>query len=62
MTTGLAPTSSQSFLSALHSGVRLERPQFCAEEMYGLMAKCWSITPEDRPTFRYVLRARLRLS
>ena len=49
----LAPTSSQAFLSALQSGVRLDRPDFCSEEMYGLMAKCWDITPEERPTFRW---------
>lgn len=36
----------------LQNGGRLERPEICTDEMYDLMQKCWTETPDDRPTFR----------
>ncbi|XP_063227607.1 tyrosine-protein kinase Btk [Bacillus rossius redtenbacheri] len=33
-------------------GVVLERPKACFKEVYEVMRKCWSHSPEDRPSFR----------
>ncbi|XP_029113192.1 non-receptor tyrosine-protein kinase TNK1 isoform X2 [Scleropages formosus] len=32
-------------------GERLERPHDCPQELYGVMRKCWALTPSDRPFF-----------
>ncbi|KAL9925191.1 tyrosine-protein kinase Btk29A isoform X1 [Glossina fuscipes] len=41
-------------------GIILEKPKSCAKEIYDVMKKCWSHTPEDRPSFR-VLKEQLAL-
>ncbi|XP_021702037.1 tyrosine-protein kinase Btk29A isoform X1 [Aedes aegypti] len=33
-------------------GIILEKPKTCAKEIYDVMKKCWSHSPEDRPGFR----------
>lgn len=33
-------------------GERLERPVHCKKEFYGIMEKCWSHDPVQRPTFK----------
>uniref|UniRef100_A0A8W7PFB0 Tyrosine-protein kinase n=1 Tax=Anopheles coluzzii TaxID=1518534 RepID=A0A8W7PFB0_ANOCL len=33
-------------------GIILEKPKACAKEIYDVMKKCWSHSPEDRPGFR----------
>ncbi|XP_037532182.1 non-receptor tyrosine-protein kinase TNK1 [Nematolebias whitei] len=32
-------------------GERLEKPPDCPQEMYGIMRKCWAVTPAERPSF-----------
>ncbi|KAL5467584.1 hypothetical protein EMCRGX_G031839 [Ephydatia muelleri] len=39
----------------LMKGLRLQKPLLCPDEIYTLMAKCWSSNPEDRPTFKELL-------
>ncbi|XP_039452249.1 proto-oncogene tyrosine-protein kinase ROS isoform X4 [Culex pipiens pallens] len=58
MTLGQQPYPARNNVEVLHyvrGGGRLGRPQDCPEELYQLMLKCWSYSPEDRPTFRYLL-------
>ncbi|XP_062538058.1 proto-oncogene tyrosine-protein kinase ROS isoform X3 [Armigeres subalbatus] len=58
MTLGQQPYPARNNVEVLHyvrDGGRLGRPQDCPEELYQLMLKCWSYSPEDRPTFRYLL-------
>lgn len=58
MTLGQQPYPARNNVEVLHyvrDGGRLTRPQDCPEELYQLMLKCWSYSPEDRPTFRYIL-------
>ncbi|GMR33801.1 hypothetical protein PMAYCL1PPCAC_03996, partial [Pristionchus mayeri] len=38
-------------LPRLKRGERMERPDNCSLILYGLMLKCWSVKPSDRPTF-----------
>lgn len=33
-------------------GIILERPRTCYKEVYEIMRKCWSTSPEERPSFR----------
>ncbi|KAJ8866274.1 hypothetical protein PR048_032117 [Dryococelus australis] len=33
-------------------GIVLERPKACFKEVYEVMRKCWSHSPEERPSFR----------
>uniref|UniRef100_A0AC34RIS6 Protein kinase domain-containing protein n=1 Tax=Panagrolaimus sp. JU765 TaxID=591449 RepID=A0AC34RIS6_9BILA len=35
----------------LEEGYRLERPQFCPEDLYDVVQTCWDALPENRPTF-----------
>ncbi|XP_065342828.1 tyrosine-protein kinase Btk isoform X3 [Cloeon dipterum] len=39
-------------------GILLEKPKACFKEVYDVMRKCWSHSPEDRPSFR-VLKEQL---
>ncbi|XP_055602255.1 proto-oncogene tyrosine-protein kinase ROS isoform X2 [Uranotaenia lowii] len=58
MTLGQQPYPARNNVEVLHyvrDGGRLGRPQDCPEELYQLMLKCWSYSPEERPTFRYCL-------
>ncbi|XP_063921417.1 mast/stem cell growth factor receptor kita-like [Zophobas morio] len=59
-TLGAFPYESvpDSFLQQfLQLGWRLERPEICTNELYGLMEQCWARNPEDRPTFRELVDA-----
>ena len=38
----------------LEKGVRLQRPQDCDEEVYGLMMKCWEWEASKRPPFSQI--------
>ncbi|XP_065213560.1 hepatocyte growth factor receptor-like [Planococcus citri] len=42
-------------LYTLRSGYRMEKPPNCSVESYSLMQKCWSLLPEDRPTFTMII-------
>lgn len=35
----------------LRDGYRLAQPVNCPDELFAVMAYCWAISPEDRPTF-----------
>nr|BAA81717.3 protein tyrosine kinase [Ephydatia fluviatilis] len=43
-------------LQHLMSGLRLQKPLLCPDEIYTLMARCWSSNPEDRPTFNELFK------
>ncbi|XP_029733314.1 proto-oncogene tyrosine-protein kinase ROS isoform X3 [Aedes albopictus] len=58
MTLGQQPYPARNNVEVLHyvrDGGRLGRPQDCPDKLYDLMLKCWSYSPDDRPTFRYLL-------
>ena len=42
----------------LSSGVRLEKPEHCPQDIYNLMRECWNDDPQLRPKFSEI---RLRL-
>ena len=35
----------------LSSGKRLEKPDHCPDDIYGIMLECWKEIPEHRPSF-----------
>ena len=35
----------------LKSGMRLEKPRKCSEQIYELLVRCWSYKAKSRPTF-----------
>ncbi|KAG8234050.1 hypothetical protein J437_LFUL014775 [Ladona fulva] len=43
------PFEMASFLS---EGYRLAQPLNCPDELFAVMAYCWAMTPEERPTFQ----------
>ncbi|XP_042220290.1 proto-oncogene tyrosine-protein kinase ROS-like isoform X2 [Homarus americanus] len=64
LTLGQEPYPARSNLEVLHyvrSGGRLTRPTNCPEELHKLMERCWSYSPENRPTFKECLNALLML-
>ncbi|XP_067675199.1 proto-oncogene tyrosine-protein kinase ROS-like isoform X2 [Haliotis asinina] len=59
VTLGQQPYPARTNIEVLHfvrAGGKLERPEKCADEMFGLMQKCWSFSAEDRPSFSYILQ------
>ncbi|XP_064629628.1 proto-oncogene tyrosine-protein kinase ROS-like isoform X2 [Lineus longissimus] len=57
MTLGQQPYPARTNIEVLHfvrSGGRLDKPENCPLEVYNLMLKCWSYSPDDRPTFSYL--------
>ncbi|XP_052781912.1 hepatocyte growth factor receptor-like [Mya arenaria] len=54
LTRGMCPYSAVDnwdMMRFIKDGRRLEKPDFCPEEMYQIMLRCWSWEPEARPTF-----------
>uniref|UniRef100_A0A1I7UWM6 receptor protein-tyrosine kinase n=1 Tax=Caenorhabditis tropicalis TaxID=1561998 RepID=A0A1I7UWM6_9PELO len=41
----------EDMLKYLNRGRRLAKPDYCNEEIYEFMKKCWDANPKDRPTF-----------
>nr|XP_035942904.1 proto-oncogene tyrosine-protein kinase receptor Ret isoform X1 [Halichoerus grypus] len=41
----------ERLFNLLKTGYRMERPDNCSEEMYGLMLQCWKQEPDKRPVF-----------
>ncbi|XP_069162350.1 tyrosine-protein kinase Dnt isoform X2 [Procambarus clarkii] len=39
----------------LRDGYRLAQPHNCPDELFGMMARCWAPTPEDRASFPHLL-------
>ncbi|EGT59472.1 hypothetical protein CAEBREN_07717 [Caenorhabditis brenneri] len=42
---------SPSVPDFIRSGQRNTQPEYCHDEIYSLMTKCWQLAPKDRPTF-----------
>jgi len=42
----------QTMKQVCQDGHRLEKPEWCPESLYGLMARCWAHDPSDRPSFK----------
>ncbi|GMR55195.1 hypothetical protein PMAYCL1PPCAC_25390, partial [Pristionchus mayeri] len=38
-------------LGRLKMGERMEKPESCSDNLYGVMRSCWAEMPSDRPTF-----------
>lgn len=49
--------SNHELLPFLHNGNRLERPENCSTEVYELMLNCWKAEPDDRPSFKEILKS-----
>ncbi|XP_077297809.1 tyrosine-protein kinase Btk29A isoform X2 [Arctopsyche grandis] len=43
-------------------GIVLEKPKWCFKEAYEVMRKCWSHSPEERPSFRVLKEQLLTIS
>lgn len=41
----------ERLFNLLKTGYRMEQPDNCSEEMYGLMLQCWKQEPDKRPVF-----------
>ncbi|NXF04409.1 ROS1 kinase, partial [Smithornis capensis] len=57
LTLGQQPYPGFSNTEVLHhvrSGGRLESPNNCPNNLCGLMTRCWSQEPHNRPTFSYI--------
>lgn len=51
----------QQVVNFLEQGQRLPIPPNCRQEVYGLLMRCWSQDPNDRPTFRMIVEELQRL-
>ncbi|XP_065826077.1 uncharacterized protein [Oscarella lobularis] len=49
--------SNEELLSRLRRGYRMERPDNCSEELYGMMIQCWHPDAEMRPLFSVLVTA-----
>jgi RYK receptor-like tyrosine kinase len=57
MTLGRIPYEDvppEDMLSVLTTGLRLEQPKNCPEDLFVLMGWCWALTPTDRPRFSHL--------
>lgn len=43
--------SNEQVLRRIKEGSRIPCPRGCQQKIYDIMMSCWSISPEDRPTF-----------
>ncbi|GFR72269.1 tyrosine-protein kinase receptor [Elysia marginata] len=58
VTLGQKPYPARNNIEVLHfvrDQGKPERPDNCADEMYGLMKECWSFNADDRPSFGSLL-------
>ncbi|XP_022100093.1 uncharacterized protein LOC110984335 isoform X2 [Acanthaster planci] len=44
--------SSQQVIAKVRQGYRLPKPEHCSQDIYEMMASCWTEDPEKRPTFQ----------
>jgi len=54
---GLTPYEGLSFAETfqkIQSGYRLPKPEYCPQEVYDLMLRCWSKNPDSRPNFEEI--------
>jgi serine/threonine protein kinase len=57
MTRGRAPYTgmdNHSVIAYVKNGKRLEKPEYCPEEIYSLMRQCWHSKPGSRPPFNAI--------
>lgn len=48
--------TNQQAREQVEKGYRMSRPQRCPEEIYSVMQRCWSYSPEERPKFSQIHR------
>uniref|UniRef100_A0A8C6TRE2 non-specific protein-tyrosine kinase n=1 Tax=Neogobius melanostomus TaxID=47308 RepID=A0A8C6TRE2_9GOBI len=48
--------TNQQAREQVEKGYRMSRPQRCPEEIYSVMQRCWSYSPEERPRFSHIHR------
>ncbi|XP_063609212.1 tyrosine-protein kinase SRK3-like [Penaeus indicus] len=46
--------SKHDVMTSIQQGYRMSKPEFCPDEIYELMYKCWNISPSGRPTFSFI--------
>ena len=46
----------ENMLTYIKEGGRLDCPENCPPEVYEIMKTCWYERPEDRPTFKALLK------
>ncbi|XP_052285358.1 hepatocyte growth factor receptor-like [Dreissena polymorpha] len=54
LTRGMCPypaVDNWDMMRYLKTNRRLEKPDFCPDEVYQVMLRCWQWEPDDRPTF-----------
>ncbi|GFY60972.1 vascular endothelial growth factor receptor 1 [Trichonephila inaurata madagascariensis] len=44
----------EEFYKKLSAGYRMERPDYCPEDVYHIMQDCWLENPDDRPRFNEI--------
>ena len=44
-------------IDAVKRGERLKQPERCPAEMFTIIARCWAVSSDDRPSFRELLDA-----
>ncbi|KAF8785487.1 Vascular endothelial growth factor receptor 1 like protein [Argiope bruennichi] len=44
----------EEFYKRLNAGFRMERPDYCPEDVYDIMKDCWLANPDDRPDFSQI--------
>ena len=44
--------SNEEVCELVRRGAHLDCPETCPNEVYGLMQSCWSLTPNNRPSFK----------
>eukprot|EP01147_Barroeca_monosierra_P005467 gene5467-7168_t len=59
MTGGTSPWASHTTVEtvlAVAKGERLRKPPCASDDLYSLMLRCWNVDPDERPTFRRIVR------
>nr|XP_045605400.1 vascular endothelial growth factor receptor kdr-like [Procambarus clarkii] len=44
----------ENFIKMLENGVRLEKPRYSTDGLYGIMLDCWRANPLERPSFLHL--------
>ncbi|CAL1269807.1 unnamed protein product [Larinioides sclopetarius] len=44
----------EEFYKRLNAGFRMEKPDYCPEDVYHIMRDCWLANPDDRPDFSQI--------
>ena len=60
--TPYAEIKPQEIYPHLLDGMRLQRPPHCAQPVYEMMSRCWSLEPTARPFFRDIYSALTNLN